>query len=446
MLIMFYNTMYADMMMTGYQTVENNSYIVNSKDFSDFYFVDFLHFRSNTHPKYRLHADSVPIYHFGYDIGGNPSQYYLIAIKKQLADSLGIDSILSKGIYNNPYIAITPENIKPRSGSIARNNIYSVNYYFKISKIVGPYIYLYQFKRTDLKDNWFTITTTYGEPDYPEIPDKVLNLIKDLQIKFSNAHLNNREKKQGLRFLLYFDYYNDLRTIEHQIAYGVDDGDYSDDDSLYNFSKQIYCFLKDNYLTNSYQKANRLKSILELNIHYDHKVIIRPAYNLFYLSSEVSVPNFVDFPLVAKVDSTQTIGKVLDYKQRFLRLYKYSDFFSRRDFSKFLRAFLFTILLELVAFWLVIKLIFKIIPLKKIKYTFICVLASMITLPIVWYIIPDLFYIFDLFGTEVIVCAELFAVIVEMLIYKFFIKLNYKQALTLSAMCNAFSYYIGTFL
>lgn len=69
----------------------------------------------------------------------------------------------------------------------------------------------------------------------------------------------------------------------------------------------------------------------------------------------------------------------------------------------------------------------------------IVALASILTLPYIWFILPA----FAPKGTVFIICSELFAFFLEAAWYILALKINIKQAAILSAAANAFSFLIG---
>ncbi len=68
--------------------------------------------------------------------------------------------------------------------------------------------------------------------------------------------------------------------------------------------------------------------------------------------------------------------------------------------------------------------------------------ASSLTLPYVWFVFPWLIANF----TVAIVVAEVFALIVETVFYKFFLRISWKRAAVFSLVANFASYSIGQVL
>lgn len=108
----------------------------------------------------------------------------------------------------------------------------------------------------------------------------------------------------------------------------------------------------------------------------------------------------------------------------------------------FITSLLFTNIVEITLLFLMVK---KFISNEQenIKFIFVGLLASSTTLPYVSFVFPKLF----IWPRSVsLVVAELFATIIEAILYKSLLKLNWKQAFVISLICNLASYYLSHFL
>lgn len=106
----------------------------------------------------------------------------------------------------------------------------------------------------------------------------------------------------------------------------------------------------------------------------------------------------------------------------------------------FLRGLLFTIAIEVLVFlpmcyfWLNRK------GFKALAYgAFVCCIATMLTLPYVWFIFPA----FITIKVWYILASEVFAFIAEAIIYFLLLRCNFRQALFISLACNACSFGLG---
>lgn len=118
---------------------------------------------------------------------------------------------------------------------------------------------------------------------------------------------------------------------------------------------------------------------------------------------------------------------------------------SRRQ-SQFIFAVVLTLIIELLAAWLYLK---NRIEDKKNRFKILLTVAagSLITLPVVWFVIPMMSILLGLYTyyVYIVIAGEAFAVLFEgWLIY--FVNKNvipFKEALTLSLVINICSYFIG---
>jgi hypothetical protein len=107
----------------------------------------------------------------------------------------------------------------------------------------------------------------------------------------------------------------------------------------------------------------------------------------------------------------------------------------------FLRALFFTTIIELVFLVVIVRKFFRIDgkEISNAHLFFIGFLASLTTLPYLWFLFP--FFIKNTISYVVI--SELFAILLETVIYYFGFPLNFKKALFISTICNLFSYLAG---
>lgn len=259
---------------------QKENYIVNTKDFPDYYFVDYLHFSTYNKPikpKYRLCTNTAPFYVSSYNNGSFSTTSYLIAIKKNIADSLGLENIVNNGIRNNRNIIKNPENISTEANYYSDDAILLVKNYYKISKIVDQHIYLYRFKRTELKKNFYTITRTYPEPDYPVIPATIDIMVDSLKNWLTKVNIDKKENL-GIQFELYFDEFDNLSSSKYSQMYGS--GSDSVDLLCSNLSKEIDLFFK-NYLKKTASPKSIPCVVLRLKIVLKQQFTVKYIYNRY---------------------------------------------------------------------------------------------------------------------------------------------------------------------
>ena len=108
---------------------------------------------------------------------------------------------------------------------------------------------------------------------------------------------------------------------------------------------------------------------------------------------------------------------------------------------RFLVALLFTGLIEVPVLFILVKYAFKLNDIKAGKILFVGVMASVLTLPYVWFVIPP--YIHSKYYIHV---AELFAFVAETIIYNRLLGTTIVVSLTLSFLANALSFLAGWLL
>ncbi|MBN1645682.1 hypothetical protein JW868_01435 [Candidatus Woesearchaeota archaeon] len=107
--------------------------------------------------------------------------------------------------------------------------------------------------------------------------------------------------------------------------------------------------------------------------------------------------------------------------------------------------FLFSLIITLVIEIPVLLIIFRKYQKKKnvgvLKLVLVGAVASCLTLPYLWFILPVIvpsgFYTFT---------SEVLAILVEMVIYRYFLEVGWKFALGVSITCNILSFSAGLLL
>ena len=111
---------------------------------------------------------------------------------------------------------------------------------------------------------------------------------------------------------------------------------------------------------------------------------------------------------------------------------------------EFLSAFVLTQTSEIIAILLLARYVFG-IPKKKIpnsKLIMTCFIASTITLPALWFILPLLIHNYY----WLLMIGESLVIIIEAIIYYLWLKQKFATSLTFSLVCNLFSIMIGILL
>lgn len=109
--------------------------------------------------------------------------------------------------------------------------------------------------------------------------------------------------------------------------------------------------------------------------------------------------------------------------------------------SMFLWALIFTCFIETLILFILMRFIFKINK-NRIQNPLLIlsgIFASFATLPYVWFIFPA--FISNRFAF--ITISELFVFTIEAIFYFFMLRISFKKALSLSFVCNLFSFGLG---
>lgn len=101
-----------------------------------------------------------------------------------------------------------------------------------------------------------------------------------------------------------------------------------------------------------------------------------------------------------------------------------------------------TILIETIVLVLLVEIFWQQDKIKFWKLIVTGILASTITLPILWFLLP---YFFSNYTTYVIFWEALVTAL-EVVIIKYTLKINWRKALILSVACNAISFVLGLFI
>ena len=105
--------------------------------------------------------------------------------------------------------------------------------------------------------------------------------------------------------------------------------------------------------------------------------------------------------------------------------------------TKFLISLILTIIVELPILFIFTKYIFK-LKLNNFKVIFVGFLASALTLPYLWFVLPPYIKI-----NYYILLGEIFIFLIESFIYYYFLNLNFRKSALVSFIANLTSFVIG---
>ena len=111
---------------------------------------------------------------------------------------------------------------------------------------------------------------------------------------------------------------------------------------------------------------------------------------------------------------------------------------------KFLIALAFTLFIEIITLYILIKCFFKDdgAKISNSLLFFTGFLSSFATLPYLWFIIP----LFIKTRIQYILFGESFVILLESLIIFFMLRVNLKKSFSISFICNILSFLIGLIL
>jgi hypothetical protein len=106
--------------------------------------------------------------------------------------------------------------------------------------------------------------------------------------------------------------------------------------------------------------------------------------------------------------------------------------------TRFLIALFLTVVIEAIVLVLIMRYFFKIKKISIFQIVFVGILASALTLPYLWFVLPNY-----LNGYYYILIGELAVAVLEGVIYWRIFNLRFYKALTLSLIANAVSLSLG---
>lgn len=134
--------------------------------------------------------------------------------------------------------------------------------------------------------------------------------------------------------------------------------------------------------------------------------------------------------------------KINNYELELVESEQGIDVTSWNRIMKFWIARFITILIETIILFAIAKLFRKNNPISNWRLLFVGIIASTITLPLLWFVFP--LFITD--WVEYTVIWELSVTLIEVFIIKYWLKVSRWKAIFASIVCNLFSYLLGLFV
>ncbi|MCR4281178.1 MAG: hypothetical protein NUV88_02495 [Candidatus Kaiserbacteria bacterium] len=110
---------------------------------------------------------------------------------------------------------------------------------------------------------------------------------------------------------------------------------------------------------------------------------------------------------------------------------------------RFISSLVFTGVIETIILFLLVWFLFKSRELGWKRIAAVGLFASFSTIPYVWFVFP---YLMNWARNTSLFWSELFAFVIEAILYRLFLKLDWKRAFLASLVCNSASYFLGPIL
>lgn len=106
--------------------------------------------------------------------------------------------------------------------------------------------------------------------------------------------------------------------------------------------------------------------------------------------------------------------------------------------TRFLLAWLLTLVIEVPILFILVKFVFKIKTIKNLDLLTAGVIATTLTIPYLWFVLPAFFN-----ARYYVYLGEGMVTIVEAIIYSLLLRIDVIRALIISIVANMASYYLG---
>ena len=112
------------------------------------------------------------------------------------------------------------------------------------------------------------------------------------------------------------------------------------------------------------------------------------------------------------------------------------------DITQFIKSLVRTVIVETLLLFFIVKLCRKFWSIKNRKIIVTWILASTVTLPLLWFVLPIFFNNYWVYA----IFWEIFVMIIETFIIKYSLKIERKMAIFASVVCNLSSFFVWLFI
>lgn len=346
------------------------------------------------------------------------SRLRIVAIRKDLTDRDKKLLQSTRDPLTLDFCNITPYNYGlDCHHSMLKEKAQSARVEYKIAKIENNVVHIYLHKIVTIPDRRYLKSTYYKQPEifsYPQIFEKNVQKYQSVITRYFQEYNLSDDEKGG--FAVFRIYLNPDKTVYFQGDMSSGDWDsfrrFHDkiDNNLIDRQSSGKYYSSPNYITFGFKVASG-----KIYFEKSYNPYIESLYNSEILKTEIKILSDT---------SLEPEFKLNDYLTK--------DFYLKLLSTVVLECFL---LLLLSFFMPAIK------NMKIIRLVGVCALASVITLPLLWFLCPLFIsnWLLYLWTGEIMVAA------IEAVIYKKLLKLNWRDAVIISVACNAFSCLIGLY-
>jgi len=396
-----------------YEVVRRSqTFLINTDEFPEYDFYSIIQgYKSFIFKNHKI-SSTTP---FGR--GFQQDQHRVLAVRKDMSDHY--EKLLQTNM--NPldfdFCSISPYQYYIHGNYVSnyKDSIICARRDYKIAKIENKTVHLYLYRTVTTDDGRIFKITYYKQPDIFSYPERVEKYIQEYQSIITGyfQEYKNRKRNEGGsgNYMLYLDSNQTLSFIISSFSFS---------DSYDNFGRKIADLIDKRYIDRRPVSSNYIDfGVLVV----DGKLYFEKSYNPYMKS--------LYRPEVLKT-VVDTLVRVPVRKEFKLNDYLTNDFYLKLLSTVVLESFL---LLLLSFFMTSIK------NMKIIRLVGVGALASVITLPLLWFIWPLFIsnWLLYFWTGEIMVAA------IEAVIYKKLLKTNWRDAIIISIACNAFSCTIGLY-
>jgi len=404
---------FADFDSEGFIVLKNsNTYLVNTEEFPEYDFYAFSQHYNFYNRGYKITSQAPLV------AGSYEQTIRIVAVRKDTPEHE------KKLLQNNQnplffdFCNITPLNCKIISPYTNKfeDDIVNANVFYKIAKIENKIVHLYLAKTETINLDRVHKTIHYKQPEILSYPNSFEKNVQQYQSVitsyFKEYNFSDTNRRGYAEYRLYL---NPDKTVSLKFISSS-----ADWDPFERLNARIFN-LADRLLL---EKRSSSSHYINFCLGVDSgKLYFEKSYN----------------PYIESLHNPEILKTVLDTLVRVpvRKEFKLSAYLTKDFYLKLLS----TVVLESFLLLLLSFFMTSIKNMKIIRLVGVGALASVITLPLLWFIWPHFTtnWLLYLWTGEIMVAA------IEAVIYKKLLKINWRDAVIISVACNTFSCTIGLY-